>query len=1016
MKNLLNIFDKLCLNRDNGLFITSENLWKEECRFSSRIERLIGNKLKPDAFFNFDNKPLILFYDNPKNIEAIHKALWNFNESPIVIFASNNKIEIFNGFNYLIKESTLQFLGNEQCLNDFNYFEIVSGKTWDKYQADLQYESRIDYHLLKNIKAARDILINKDKLKPSLANALIGKIIFVRYLIDRRVKIGYEGDSSYWSNDVFCLILSKTESAINFFKYLEERFNGDMFLLSEEDYQSIPKSSFETIIRLLNEDDLGNGQKSLFKLYDFSIIPIEFISNVYESFIGEHNQEKEGAYYTPLFLVDYILNETVETYLTKNPEQYNCKVLDPACGSGIFLVETLRKIIEKYIVRNPDLKKDSQEFEEAIKKIAIDNIFGVDKNLSAIQVAIFSIQLTLLDYQKPSCIETFKFPKLLHTNFFHADFFDTEHEFNSLLKKIDLSFILGNPPWKGNGMDYKGKLYLKNRAKIEKDKKYRIAVNKGEIAEGFVLRVSDFSNSNTLISLIVRSSILYNQGYNPNFSSFRRYWANEFFITKVFELAPVRKEVFDKSNDPSVAPSAVIFYKYANGNDTDNNVLEHVTLKPSLFFSLFKVFTISRADIKRIKQKLLKEDDWLWKTLVYGSYLDYNFIKYLKSNYSTIKEEISDSTKFVVGTGIHTSSKILENPDDTSHLEHLTFIKPSAVESMFIDLSKTDILEKEKVDRIRDSRLYESPMLLIKKGIDTKFLKTKSAVSSLDLIFKDALTSIKSLNNDITSLRKISGLMYSELYTYFAINTFVSIGIEREQAQNYNKFSIPFVDCKIDVIVSEIEQLEKWIYNEKQALPKDIFTINRYEREVNEKLLEIDREVFGALSLNEKEKALIDYSLNINRPLIIKNKANIKKLIQPFPYKDQAVESYAQLFIDRFSSSLNTKVHQFIVEICYSKQIIGMFFKVVPKDKRQKEIIWIDRTKEDLLSTIISISSQKITDRLFIQKDMRGFEKEFFYIFKPNEKRLWHKAIGYQDVDEFMDAIMKTGRRDYNGS
>ena len=52
----------------------------------------------------------------------------------------------------------------------------------------------------------------------------------------------------------------------------------------------------------------------------------------------------------------------------------------------------------------------------------------------------------------------------------------------------------------------------------------------------------------------------------------------------------------------------------------------------------------------------------------------------------------------------------------------------------------------------------------------------------------------------------------------------------------------------------------------------------------------------------------------------------------------------------------------------------------------------------------------KITKQLFVQKDVRGFEKDYFYIFKPNEKRLWHKAIGYLDVNEFADVILKAGR------
>ena len=79
----------------------------------------------------------------------------------------------------------------------------------------------------------------------------------------------------------------------------------------------------------------------------------------------------------------------------------------------------------------------------------INNLYGIDKDLSAVQVAIFSIYLTLLDYFKPPEIEDFKFPVLLNTNFFAADFFDETSPFNTLLNDIDFDCIVGNPPWKG---------------------------------------------------------------------------------------------------------------------------------------------------------------------------------------------------------------------------------------------------------------------------------------------------------------------------------------------------------------------------------------------------------------------------------------------------------------------------------------------------------------------------------------------------------------------------------------
>ena len=1006
MKNLLDIFKTLGVNKENGLYITVENKWQEECQFSSRIQRLIKHKLQPDAFFVFDHKPLILFYDTPKEIENIHKALWNFNESPVIIFSDNQSVEIFNGFNYLKEKSSLELFATQEDLNDFNYFEIVSGKTWDKYQSKLKYESRVDFHLLKNIKAARELLVTRHNLIPNVANALIGKVIFVRYLIDRKIKIGFENERQ-WSNEDFCSILSNQNTAISFFKHLEDKFNGDMFKLTAIEYESIKQNSLNTIISLLNEDDLGNGQQSLFKLYDFSIIPIEFISNVYESFIGEHNQEKEGAYYTPLFLVDYILNETVESYLQNQPQEYNCKVLDPACGSGIFLVETLRKIIERYIILHPEIKEDSEEFKEALREIAVNNIFGIDKNLPAIQVAIFSIQLTLLDYQKPSSVESFRFPKLLHTNFFEADFFNTAHEYNDILKEKELNFILGNPPWK-RGKSEKAPLfisYINNRKKQENAIGHKTlpTISNNEIAQAFLLRVSDFNIKNE-ISLIATSKVL----YNIKGKDFRRYFLDNFKINRVLELAPVRRDVFDKSSDPSIAPAVVLFYKSSGQINTDNNIIEHISLKPSRFFKMFKVFTLTRSDFKKVEQGKLKEYDWLWKTLVYGSYLDFNLINRLKTEYNSISDEIQDETAYIKGQGITIGGK---DNNDASHLIGKPFLKTEKrnIQAFWINNKIQEKWEYSTVHRPRNKKLFQGPMLLLKKGISNEF-KMSSAVSYDDVIFTDSLTAVKTYKKEkISSLKSMSAVLNSSLFSYLALNTFSSAGIEREQVHD-EKWQIPFKES--EELCSLVNDLEQTI--NKVKTDDIVYIVNSRQQTIKKLQAELDTLVLDTFGFSSKEKALLDYANNVVIPIQMEHDGS-NKLFKPYDFKEKGINDYASLFIERFCNSFDSARHDFNVEILYSTQIIGMHFKVVSKNKNNEPIIWLDKSKDDLLKLAIGLSSEKITDKLFVQKDLRGFEKDGFFIFKPNEKRLWDKAIAYQDIDDFMNAILKSGRRNSDG-
>jgi hypothetical protein len=589
--NLQLLFKELEINRLDSLIDLTERDWKKKVTFPSRVIRLLenANKWKPKAIFCFDNKPLILFFENPENQVELHKVIWNFNETPIIIISENDKVSVYNGFAINKNTELLKKLGGNEILNDFKYFELVTGKTFEKYKQEFSYQNRVDYRLLKNIEATQDKLLKNYNCNRKTANALLGKIIFIRYLIDRKVRLNFDGESKVWTNTELCELLKDRENVFSFFKYLESKdkgFNGNLFPIDKEAFYAIPDKAFKLIKRLLEGEEIKTGQKSLFQLYDFSVLPIEFISNVYERFIGKENQAETGAFYTPMFLVDYIISQTVTKKLNKSSTTASCKVLDPACGSGIFLVETLRKIIEKHIGIHL-MPEDSTGFKETIKQLALDNIFGIDKDESAVQVAIFSIYLTLLDYQEPPEIETFQFPMLLGSNFFVSDFFNTNADYNNVLKNKCFDFILGNPPWfrgKGEKETPLYVNYVKNRNKNEKrNNQPPCKIGGKEIAQAFLIRSSDFSEANTQNALIVTSKTL----YNLKSDVFRTYFLHNFNIQRVFELAPVRREVFEKSNKKAIAPACVLFFSFDRNYNTDDNIIEHITLKPSRFFFFF---------------------------------------------------------------------------------------------------------------------------------------------------------------------------------------------------------------------------------------------------------------------------------------------------------------------------------------------------------------------------------------------------------------------------------------------
>lgn len=997
MSYLNDLYNKLKFNASNGLIVLDKPNWDKEITFPNRVKKLLNDKIKPQAIFCLENKPLVLFFENPSDKKELHKQIWNFNESPVAIIVENGSVEIFNGFEYNKGKECLVSIGKEKVLSDFSYFELVTGKTWEKYQKAFDHKNRVDFYLLDNINEAINILTHQHNLPSKIANALIGKCIFVRYLIDRNVNVDWEMPS--WDNPGFCSLLTSVENTKAFFGYLKQKFNGDdIFPLTDTDFEYITFDALQVLVSLLMSKELSTGQQSLFDLYDFSIIPIEFISNVYEYFIGIENQKKDGAYYTPLFLVDYILNETVEKRLNDD-----VKILDPSCGSGIFLVESLRKLIEN---KYPDTNNCDKE---SIKAIAKQSIYGVDKDPNAIQVAIFSIYLTLLDYQTPADIESFKFPKLLNENFFVSDFFDKKNPFNSKFADIAFTHIVGNPPWKRGKGGEKAPTFVKyidDRRKAEGKQTHEIAIGNAEIAQAFVLRAMDFAQACTQCALIINSKSLYNSGGKE----FRSYFLHNNYLNKVLELAPVRREIFNSSNDSAIAPAAVLFFQNAKGNDTHKNQLEHVSVKPSRFFSLFKLLAIYRADIKHVEQHLLSDYDWLWKTLVYGSYLDFNFIKRLKENYPTIGDIINDEKKFIVKQGL--KRKDGKKAIDVRELVGWKFLDISKRGSFSkYGYSKNSInvwqdasvgyIYRENGKIVTD--IYKAPALLTKESVNNDF-SISSAFMTDDILFTDSVTSIKSIKKGGEYLLyNIMGVLTSNLVPYYGLNTFSYIGIEREKINDEEKWSLCLpMNMDLKAVIENIITINDQKYNNTLEQLHSEIELKNAEKVLNSK-------VYNALNISDQELSAIDYANSVLIPLQMEHK-NYKTLLLPIKKEDKILKDYTQVFISRFSPIFEKINKRFIVRILCSDQMIAIFFETT-SENQGKPIIWEESKNDNLLSLAIQLSAHRVSDKLFIQKDIRGFEKERFYIIKPNEKRLWHKAIAYMDVEEFMDAILNAGRR-----
>ena len=1010
----------------NGLYFYEQpETWKN--KFSVKVEEVL-KKIKPSAFFinsseyYFSENSFVLFFEvesrDNQTIQKIHKDCWNFGKTPVVFIILPDELQILNGFSFDSKDGYLNVLANQNKKDDFNFWELISGKTWNNYSKNINNtKNKVDNTLLKNIYDARELLKNiniegKGYIKSELANSLIGRLIFTRYLIDREVEITFN-DTKF---DIFAfenmLESRNVEKLYDWFRFIDNKFFDDAkerffpvqnLKLSEE---IINADCVSILYNLFKGNEVRNGQKLLdfkeFKYYDFQIIPVEFISNIYEFFMGE-SQSENKAFYTPLFLAEYIVKQTVTKYFEENRNEFNCRVIDPSCGSGIFLVETLRQIITRFQAIN---KPNGVELKKHLNNLVIDNIFGVDKDPAAVNVAIFSIYITLLDFQHPRDIANFKFPNL-RDNFFEGDFFDdgfitSWYLFKNKVTETNFDFVLGNPPW-GDVSKYQKKYlkYCENRAKDEgiKDK----LISNDEIAQAFLLRLSDLFRQNSKeikAAFIVTSKIL----YNLQADKFRAYFLEKFEIEQILELSSVRDKVF-KKDGPNInelkktttGPACIIFYKFTGNPLNSENIVKHISLKPNKYFDLFRAFVIEKYDYKEVMQGYFKEYDWLWKLLVYGNLLDFQFIKRLKSTqFKKSIQFVIEENSLIHGQGIQVGGK---KRTEDEYFIGWKFLDTSKEKRMlkrfFVDFTGFKLWDEPLLYRSKKNNrnLFEPPFVLFKSGLTNNF-ESISAYSEEKCVFTHSVTSISGRFEKIGILKNLVGIFNSKLYAYNSLNIGSTVGIFIEQLQNEEKFNFPaIIDERISNYVDRIQDY----YKSQTFIEHEVCPLEK----------ELDTLLYQLYRLNSTEKSLLDYAFKVSIPLWKGEQEPYRNLNLQ---KDKIfLEKYVNVFVKHFSTIYEPEEgNYFNAEIYYSQDVIAVNF-VISQSEPNEIIEWKEKieNQEKILRHFIGMGFEEQASNLYIQKDIKGFNDSSFYIIKPNEYKVWHEAIAYLDLNEFIENIFK---------
>jgi len=494
-----------------------ENNLEKSIKYHTAIK-----ELKVTAIYELSGSPCIYFkhFDqvepNPKDLADLHKLAWNNGFAPLLWVITPTTVRLYNCFSKPSKEDQtdskkhlIQLFetfdqGLQQLKENAHRLQFESGAFWQWLKKKkISLTQRVDTVLVKDLTDTEQTLVDSQKLDRSVAQALLIQSIFITYLEDREI-LTPDFFKREFNVNSFKEILSDKKKLEKLFDWIKVTFNGDLFLLSPSEIKLI-KSEHLSLIKdfIGGKQEIKTGQLRLWKMYDFKVIPIELISSIYEKFIYAEDSimaKKNSTHYTPINLVDLVLTEVFKEL------NGTAKVLDLSCGSGVFLVESLRRLMVKRWMSGEEPSR------KLIRETLYQQIYGVDINPKAIQIAAFSLYLTALelDYelaQNPTISDDLKFESIIGKNLFAGDAFDENAKFNKQEPFITKQFdaVVGNPPWtkstKGKSSSHV-QYCDRKRPKSGYPSGYPTAYGTPP-DQAFWWRMKDFIHGNTIIGIIV---------------------------------------------------------------------------------------------------------------------------------------------------------------------------------------------------------------------------------------------------------------------------------------------------------------------------------------------------------------------------------------------------------------------------------------------------------------------------------------------------------------------------------
>jgi hypothetical protein len=1033
-----------------------------------------------EKIFFVDRDPVVVFAkvedSSPNVLKKLYERVWCMSRPQLLFLASPGQLTVFDltkapprlnetldSHDRLIERAT-SIAEVQSKLGAYNRERIETGAVFgeDRFRNSL---NRADRALIRDLKAVRRQLatttLGHGTKRPELKHlhSLIGRAIFVRYLEDREILVPayfnkIASGRKEWKRLLeespsvvaleprmkelrFLRVLQNKEFTYALFNQLADDFNGDTFPIEEEERERIQQGHLDKLRGFL----IGStsAQEELFFFaYRFDVIPIELISTIYEEFYNEQTgkDRNQGSHYTPPALVEFVLAHT----LTPEILALKPRVLDPACGSGIFLVESFRRMV-RHLWSEQNGRRVSRP---QLRKILREQIAGMDINEEAVRVAAFSLYLAFLHYQEPREINDARrlpylkwvaeeerkqrekrnpgaefFDVLLHANSFEAIAGKFPTEVTQRFGAGSAAVVVGNPPWGyPKKEDKDGQKALGETVNWCNAKKGR-PIGDNELSQAFIHLTQELLQDGGRAGLLVSSGVFFK--HHENSRDFRRVWLKSARLQHVVNFAHVRQVFFSGSQREAkgISPFAsVIFEKICAGPPSDSS-FQYWSAKRTAMIENTQCVVLNRGDMHWLSQRDCLANEKLWKIYWWGGHRDETLIKRLEACHRLGElSQVVQRAKVLCRQGF-TESKEDRKPSPSWFLKYKEL--PANRLNSYGPLEKSWFVSVPKnVKRAGSEEVYKGTRLLIGRGVGKAQITAR--LEKVPFAFRNSVNAFRLQGFESWQEMALLGICWSSIAKYYFFTT-IGSWLWHDEIHRTNVVELPIcfpTEIKLrDRIVRIVEEL--------QALDLQPQGLELGGVAAQKKLPKLERQlddaIFDLYELNDAERDLVREMCSIGLDLFYRHqKSNaLQETVRPtqsfgslsdVAQADDGLAAYLRTFLEVWNGELSPD-GEFtwnilsppsrapLLAVCFTTQYKK---NPLPKPTEDDANAWSKLLKGLGKDSLVPANNS----RIFIDTFFRHVSDREVLFIKRNERRFWTRTAAREDAESALTHLMNS--------